>query len=171
MERNPGFSQLKDPGYWDECKKRIESLPGNVVVNYRGAVSRETVPRIAEGYHFFHLPTLGENFGYAILEAMAAGCPVVISDLTPWRDVEPQGAGWCLPLGDRELWRRILQQCVDMDQQAYATFSLRAREFVEAWATSNNHLDETLQLFNLALDRRALLSSSSSLGVSTGPRE
>jgi glycosyltransferase involved in cell wall biosynthesis len=143
---------LDDPGYWKECQRKIEFLPGNVIVRYRGTIPREDVPKVASEYHFFLLPTQGENFGFAILEAMAASCPVIVSDRTPWREATDGGAGWSLPLEDRDLWRRVLQQCVDMDQAEYAEMSRRARDFVEAWAQSHNRQDETMQLFNLALE-------------------
>ena len=159
---------IDDHTYWQECEKRAKTLPGNVSVDYRGAIPRAIVPQVASEYHFFLLPTLGENFGYAILEAMASGCPVILSDRTPWRDATERGLGWSLPLEDRELWRRVLQQCVDMDQQAYTTFSLRAREFVETWTTSNNHHHETVQLFNLALNREGPPKPPDPIGESAG---
>jgi glycosyltransferase involved in cell wall biosynthesis len=144
---------IDDHTYWQECEKRAKTLPVNVSVGYRGAIPHESVPRVAEGYHFFVLPSLGENFGYAILEAMAAGCPVVVSDRTPWQDVQARGAGWYLPLENRELWRCVLQQCVDMDQNAYQTLSLRTRQYVAEWSISNRHYEETVRLFRLALAR------------------
>lgn len=116
------FGPLDDPEYWQHCRKKIESLPANVVVRYRGTVPHEFVLKVAAEYDFFLLPTQGENFGYAILEAMAAGRPIVVSDRTPWQHATEQGAGWSLPLEDRELWRHVLQQCVDMEPQTHAKF-------------------------------------------------
>jgi glycosyltransferase involved in cell wall biosynthesis len=145
------FGPIDDGGYWEDCKKRIASLPCNVVVRYRGIIPREFVSRVALNYDFFLLPTRGENFGYVILEAMAAGCPVILSDLTPWRDLTDRSAGWALPLEDRNLWRHTLQQCIDMEPEAYSALSSRAREYVQAWATSPNRRNETIQLFNLVL--------------------
>ena len=46
----------------------------------------------------FFFPAHGENYGHVIAEAMAAGCPVLISDQTAWRNLEEKGAGWDLPL-------------------------------------------------------------------------
>jgi glycosyltransferase involved in cell wall biosynthesis len=142
---------IDDSTYWAECKKRIESFRGDVVVRYRGAIPHDSVLQVAAEYHFSILPTLGENFGYVILEVMAAGCPVILSDQTPWRNVADRGAGWCLPLENRESWRRVLQQCVDMEQQTYTTFSQHAQEFVEGWVTSTDRQDELVRLFDFAL--------------------
>jgi glycosyltransferase involved in cell wall biosynthesis len=145
------FGPIDDGGYWKVCQTRMKSLPGNIVVRYRGIVPRELVPRVALDYDFFLLPTQGECFGYVILEAMAAGCPVILSDRTPWRDLAERGVGWALPLEDCDLWRQTMQQCVDMEPEAYAALSSRAREFVQSWATSASQHNETIQLFNLAL--------------------
>ena len=49
-------------------------------------------------YHFFILPTLGENFGHVFIEALAAGCPLIISNRTPWLELEKKGIGWDIPL-------------------------------------------------------------------------
>jgi glycosyltransferase involved in cell wall biosynthesis len=165
------YGPIDDVQYWEECQKGMESLPDNVIVRYCDSIPRELVPSIAANHDFFLMPTRGENFGYVILEAMAAGCPVILSDLTPWRSATESGAGWSLPLEDRELWRSVLQQCIDMDPQTYARYSQRAREFVEAWTTSNNHVERTIQVFNRALEGHARATASRSLEASPKVRE
>lgn len=44
------------------------------------------------------MPTFNENYGHAIVESFVAGLPVVISDRTPWRNLEKINAGWDIPL-------------------------------------------------------------------------
>ncbi len=46
------------------------------------------------GADLFVLPTHSENFGVAVAEAMAHGCPVIVGRGAPWRDVVTNGAGW-----------------------------------------------------------------------------
>ncbi len=89
---------VDDVGYWLTCRKFIADLPANIVVNYQGPIPHDQVVQEMAQHDLFFLPTLGENFGHAIVEALWAGCPVLISDQTPWRDLESAGAGWDLPV-------------------------------------------------------------------------
>jgi len=60
----------------------------------------------------FVLPSHQENFGIVVVEAMAAGCPVLISDQV---NIHPQitawGAGWVVPVNADRLAEQ-LQQCL-----------------------------------------------------------
>src|SRR5262249_61083019 len=38
-----------------------------------------------------------ESFGSSVVEAMAAGTPVVTTTTCPWHEVEAEGAGRCVP--------------------------------------------------------------------------
>ena len=38
----------------------------------------------------FALPTLGENFGHAIAEALAVGCPIAVPQTTIWTSLAEQ---------------------------------------------------------------------------------
>ena len=44
----------------------------------------------------FLLPSHNENFGLVIAEAMAHGAPVIVTDTTPWSEVNTDGRGWCV---------------------------------------------------------------------------
>lgn len=45
------------------------------------------------------LPTLSENFGMTIAEALAAGTPVVTTKGAPWESLETERAGWWIDHG------------------------------------------------------------------------
>jgi glycosyltransferase involved in cell wall biosynthesis len=45
----------------------------------------------------FLLPSRSENFGLVIAEALASGVPALVTDTTPWSDLTPNRAGWCVP--------------------------------------------------------------------------
>jgi glycosyltransferase involved in cell wall biosynthesis len=116
---------IEDHVYWNECQRLIRKLPANLTVRYMGAVPRAGLPVLFAGSHFFASPTLDENFGHAILEALSAGCPAMISDCTPWLFEHSEG-GWALPLDDSARWRNVVQAGVNMTAEEWQRRSLAA---------------------------------------------
>jgi len=82
----------------------------------------------------FCLPSHQENFGVAVVESLACGCPVLISDkVNIWREIEHAGAGYVAPdtaegtsaaLGrwlatPDERWRKMRQAARDCFDQKF----------------------------------------------------
>ncbi len=78
------------------------------------------------------------------------GCPVLISDQTPWHDLEEKGVGWDLPLEHPELFRDVLQKCADMDNTEYVRWSERAREYGLMMSQDEEVVEQNRQLFYTA---------------------
>lgn len=141
------YGPVEDPVYWQTCQAMIARLPSNVHVEYAGAVSHDAVQDVLSQSDLFLFPTLGENYGHVILEALLAGCPIVISDQTPWRNLEELGVGWDLPLRDPKKFQEVLQTCVDMGPEAFSELSRRATEFGIEKRTDVGLLEQNRSLF------------------------
>ena len=122
----------EDREYWADCQREIAGLPPNVVVTYAGELTHESVPAMFAKHDVFLFPTLGENFGHVIVEALLAGCPILTSDQTPWRQLEARGIGFDLPLTDIAGFRSAIQRFIDMGAEQFAPWSRRAQEFAIA---------------------------------------
>jgi glycosyltransferase involved in cell wall biosynthesis len=139
------FGPVQDFPYWENCQEIIAGLPPNVQVQYHGPVPHKEVRKLFSNAHFFILPTLGENFGHAILESLIAGCPVIISDRTPWNDLSEGKAGWVIPLEENQTqWIDILQTSVDMDQGEYSTYSNNAGQYAQ-WKLASPYVFQVNQ--------------------------
>jgi len=125
------YGPIEDEAYWRCCQKLMSSFKENIQVRYRGVVSHQQVAAVMEDGDFFILPTRGENFGHAILEALSAGCPVLISDRTPWRGLAKARVGWDLPLEEPEKFREALRACLAMDNVIYQQWSQGARAYAQ----------------------------------------
>lgn len=81
------YGPMEDKGYWAECEELVKKMPSNVKVKYCGEAEHKDVPHIFERYHAFFFPTLGENYGHVIVEAMMNNCLCILSKgVTPWDD-------------------------------------------------------------------------------------
>jgi glycosyltransferase involved in cell wall biosynthesis len=82
----------------------------------------------------FVLPSYSENFGIAVVEAMACGAPVAISDkVNIWREVQDAGAGLVAPTTAKAVAEQIVRLARDPDA---AAMGARGRRLVEerfAW--------------------------------------
>jgi glycosyltransferase involved in cell wall biosynthesis len=123
------YGPIDDEIYWQECENTMNTLPKNVDANYIGPLPHDKVFGVLNNHHLFFLPTLGENFGHAILEAFMSGCPVLISDQTPWRDLEKKQAGWDISLSHPERFHQVLDHLVNMNNADFKKLAKLTKEY------------------------------------------
>jgi len=77
--------------------------PYGQYVNYLGYVSYETLLDQLKSNHVFVFPTMGEGFGLVLLEAMAAGMPVITTPNCGGPDIVRDGYnGFIVPVCDND---------------------------------------------------------------------
>ena len=106
----------------EEYEKEVKAVEVNqafLEVNYKGFSHPDDVPEIFKTHHLHFLPTQHENYGHSIVESWAYGCPVLISDNTPWKNLEQECVGWDIPLDQPEKFKEAIQKLMDMDIVTY----------------------------------------------------
>jgi glycosyltransferase involved in cell wall biosynthesis len=139
---------IEDSSYWEKCSSEINALPGNISVSWEGPVANDKVPEALNKYHLFVLPTKGENFGHAIFEALSSGKPVLISDQTPWRNLQQKKIGWDLPLDEPRLFQNAIEEIAGFDQQEYDLWSQNAWTYAHDFTSRLNLKEDYLKLFS-----------------------
>ena len=141
------YGPIEDKPYWEECRKLLDLLPSNVTVHYRANVPFDKVFEVFSNYHLFLFPTLGENYGHVILESLVAGCPILISDNTPWKNIVGRGAGWDFPLKQTESYKDIINKVVAMKQPEFDSLSMKAHEFGVHHLINEENINTNRNLF------------------------
>nr|WP_276580321.1 glycosyltransferase [Lacticaseibacillus parakribbianus] len=121
---------IEDEEYWRLCQSKLADLRSNVSWSYEGPVLPEDVADRLRKQDVFLFPTLGENYGHVIHEALAAGCPCLISDKTPWRDLEAWHAGFTIGLQDYATYAKRLDWFADMKPSQFKIYVRGAFDFV-----------------------------------------
>jgi len=125
---------IENAAYWVSCEDSIKLLPENIQVKYEGAVNNALLQAIIQQHHLYILPTTGENFGHSIFEAMLVGRPVLISDQTPWINLQQTNAGWDLPLNNPGQFSTVIDEMALYNQ---TEFDVVAKA---AWQYANNFI-------------------------------
>ncbi len=142
------YGTVYDEAYWQRCQAAIAALPNNVSVQWHGEVAPERVPDILAASHVVFMPSVGENFGHTMFEALSVGRPLLISDRTPWKDLERQEAGWDLPLDGPERFEEILRELVDMGGERFELLSQGAYGLAHRYLGDHAGLDGYRRMFN-----------------------
>lgn len=127
------YGPIYNQEYWKECENVINKLPSNIKVSYKGSIEPERVLDIMRNYHFMFMPTRGENFGHIILQSLTIGCPVIISDQTPWKQLVEKNSGWDIALELPEEFAKTIDSCVLMNQKEYDQMSNSAFAYAQQY--------------------------------------
>lgn len=123
----------EDKAYLKECLMRFDALRKthpNCRWEYKGEADSNMIPSIFADYDALLFPTLGENYGHVIAESLAAGCIPVISDTTPWLDLNEKGCGYVCHLNDTTSFSSALQELYDMDEEAMSAKRSKCYEYI-----------------------------------------
>lgn len=103
-------ASLSKWGYMDELKKLCKTLKISEHVTFVGHVAQSTLSNWYRKADIFVYPSLYENFGQPILEAAAAGLPIISTSVGVARELIKDGeTGFLITGKDQEITERITQ--------------------------------------------------------------
>lgn len=141
------YGSIENELYWKQCQDAIARLPQNITVRYKGVIDHDQVASTIAGYHAYYMPTTGENFGHSIVEAMLMGKPVVISDQTPWTDVNGNG-GFAISLNDEKAFIAALDELIAMNIDKYSVLSGQIKNYIK----DKLNVDDIIHQYIMAFD-------------------
>ncbi|WP_161623928.1 glycosyltransferase [Paeniglutamicibacter gangotriensis] len=100
----------EDESYFAECQEIVQRLPPNIHVRFVGSIEAPLIVDRLNGYDLMVCPTSGENFGHVIAESLAAACPVMCADVTPWTKTLRTGGGVIVDTHDHIGWAQSITE-------------------------------------------------------------
>ncbi len=147
------YGPMEVPDYWAACERLIGAMPANIMVQYRGELTPEDVPKGFAEHDVFFFPTRGENFGHVIFESLAAGTCVVLSDQTPWK-ADKNGAVEVIPLENAEAWCASLERWAARSQEDLAKYRESALIYARDYLATSPAVEQNRALFKFAYNYR-----------------
>ena len=122
------YGFIEDKEYWQKCSNEMQKCKK---VKYCGSLEPKEVVNKFKEYDLFLFPTLSENYGHVIAESMIAGCPVLISDQTPWNDVKNYNGGFVVQVNNDNEFVNVLNQLVHMDNETYTLIKQGCTKYIK----------------------------------------
>lgn len=145
------YGPVKDATYWNLCKDIIVQMPVNIRVVHHGELPSAEVINALRQTHVFILPSVSENFGHAIFEALLAGRPVITSHGTPWNNLQSEKAGWNAD-SSIEALREAIEYFCKLNTEELKQWSNAARRYAEARLDNSNTIRNYVELFTPPLN-------------------
>jgi glycosyltransferase involved in cell wall biosynthesis len=135
-----------EQGYLNLLQKLVRQLGLESHVLFLGMLKGREVQEAYVAATLFVLPSLDENFGLAVAEAMAAGCPVVISrQVALSKEIEKYSAGIVIEAevdGVSRAFRRLLE-----DSALRQSMGRNGREFVLKKLTWDKIAEQMVEVY------------------------
>jgi glycosyltransferase involved in cell wall biosynthesis len=117
-----------EAGHDDELRALSIAL-GLTRVSVEGPIYGEAKIIAYREADLFVLPTLNENFGLTVAEALAAGTPVISTKGAPWSGLENEGCGWWIDHGVEPLAAALAHAMV-LPREALTAMGDKGREWM-----------------------------------------
>jgi glycosyltransferase involved in cell wall biosynthesis len=142
------YGPIEDEAYWETCLENSKTLPNNIRFNYKGIVHPNQIGFTISKYHALFLPTQNENFGHIIVETLQYGRPVIISNQTPWQNLENESVGFDISLTNKQKFIEAIEKLSELNQDEFNTITTKCVSYINAKLNLEDIKKQYIKLFN-----------------------
>jgi len=121
-------------------------------VSFPGQISGSDLPDYYRAADLYVSASHSDGSSISLLEAMACGCPVLVSDISGNREwIEPGVNGWWFKDGDTDDLERSLFRAVDEKRDRLPEMGKAARQLAESRADWKKNFPELRRAYSMAI--------------------
>lgn len=142
-----------EPDYFQELSRQVKDRQIEAYVSFRGALDIDELMREYHSCSLFVLPSAEESLGLVLLEAMAAGKPVIASRVGGIPDIVTDGQnGVLVAYGDPSALASAIKTVLT-DTKLQSRMGANGRAYVMATFSPAAIADATVDYYQTILDR------------------
>ncbi len=143
-----GNSDPKD--YICSLKEKVKKLSIQDTVKFIGPITGEAKLQKYQNSNLFVLPTLNENFGNVVAEAMMCECPVITTTNAPWSCLNEDKCGWWIDLSIENLHKTLVESMSLSDEERHE-LGKKSRKCIIARYSAESVAKKTYRLYEWVL--------------------
>jgi len=118
-----------ESGYQAKLQEKVYELGLQQDILFENGVYGEEKWNLICKADVFILPSLNENFGIVIAEALACGVPVITTTETPWQGLREHNCGWWVDVGVKPLVNAITEAS-QLSNEQLISMGNRGKQYV-----------------------------------------
>lgn len=142
---------IDENGHTEELKEIVKKLNLERKVIFIGPVFGKQKITVLDAADCFILPSINENFGIVVGEALSRGIPVIATKRTPWKDLETYNCGWWVERS-KEGFSRVLKEVSNTSTDELLEKGQRGKKLVEEKFTWPKVSEQYLSLYSWVLN-------------------
>lgn len=149
------YGPVTDKKYLNKCKQQIDSYL-NGKIKFNESIEHNNIEKLFTNFDLLFLPTKSESYCHIISESLSFGCPVLISDQTPWDRVNEYKAGRSIGLENKQEYIDFIEEMIEIDSDGYMEYVRGCYIYIKDLQDSEIHLKQNLRLFDISLNSKVL---------------
>lgn len=141
------YGPIEDELYWNTCQENAKGLSQNIKFHYKGVLKPTEIGKIISQYHALFLPTRNENYGHIIVEALQHARPVLLSDQTPWRNLQKENVGFDIALSNKTKFVDAIKFMSVLNQSEFDVISKTCISYINHQLNIEKIKTQYLELF------------------------
>jgi len=140
-------------GYENKVRQWVDDYKLSYAVTFTGLLTGKDKLMAFYGSDIFVLPSYSENFGVAVVEAMACGIPIVVSDKVGIsREIKQYNAGTIVKTDIDDVYNGIKNVFQNLDKAK--EMALNGKKMVHNLYDINKVADKMIKMYEEAIDSR-----------------